>query len=255
MIESGKEEVVFMLEKSMPAVVNTYRRLFIDEVPTLAVEDVEFRQNSSIHYDETVAHRIGLLPIRTDLKSYNLPDECKCEGEGCAQCQLKMKLKKSGPCTVYAGDLKSTDPKAVVVFPKTPIAKLLEGQDIELETTAVLGNGKSHMKWTPGIAYFKYVPKINIKSVKNADEIVSSCPQNVFESKGGKLSVVKNKFLDCHHCGECEKLSNGAVKLEPTGKDFVVSIESWGQLTCKEAMLKACEIFDNKLETFAKLIK
>ena len=59
---------------------NTIRRLIIGEVPTLAVEDVEIKENSSQLYDEMIALRLGLSPIKTDLNSYNFKNECKCEG-------------------------------------------------------------------------------------------------------------------------------------------------------------------------------
>ena len=65
--KSGK--INFILSKTERVFVNTIRRMIIDEVPTLAVEDVEFRANSSALYDEMIALRLGLLPIKTDLKS------------------------------------------------------------------------------------------------------------------------------------------------------------------------------------------
>ncbi len=63
-----------------------------EEVPTMAIEDVEFRKNNSILYDEIIAHRLGLVPLKTDLKSYNLPEKCKCKGEGCARFQLTVPI-------------------------------------------------------------------------------------------------------------------------------------------------------------------
>src|SRR3989344_1750302 len=82
----------FIVKGSNPAFVNAIRRCIINEVPTMAIEDVEIRKNSSILYDEMVAHRLGLVPLKTDLKSYNLPQKCKCEGKGCNRCQLKLVL-------------------------------------------------------------------------------------------------------------------------------------------------------------------
>ena len=49
-----------MLKDSTDAFANLIRRSCMDEVPTLAVEDVEFGDNSSALYDEVVAHRLGL---------------------------------------------------------------------------------------------------------------------------------------------------------------------------------------------------
>ena len=100
-----------MFRKVPVAYLNTIRRFMMEEVPVMAIEDVEFKKNSSVLYDEIIAHRLGLLPLSTDFKSYTLPEKCSCKGEGCARCQLKLTLKGKGPGTVYASDIKTKDPK------------------------------------------------------------------------------------------------------------------------------------------------
>ena len=133
-LENNKEQgkVSFILKDSTPAFANTLRRLMIDDVPAMAIEDVEFQKNNSILYDEMIAHRLGLVPLKTDLKSYNLPDKCKCEGKGCNRCQLKMVLRATkGSGVVYASEIKSKDPAVKPVFPNMPIVKLLKGQTLD----------------------------------------------------------------------------------------------------------------------------
>ena len=125
--ENGK--LSFIVKDAIPAFANTLRRIMIDEVPTMAIEDVEFIKNNSILYDEIIAHRLGLIPLTTDLKSYNLPEKCKCNGEGCARCQVKITLKASkGSGMIYASELKSKDSAIKTVYPKMPIVQLLKGQ-------------------------------------------------------------------------------------------------------------------------------
>lgn len=154
--DKKSNKLCFVLKNSDVVFANAIRRTIIDEVPTMAIEDVEFRRNNSVLYDEVIAHRLGLIPLKTDLKSYNLPSKCKCEGAGCARCQVKLILRSSTPGYVYASELKSQDPKISPVYPEMPIAKLLKGQKIELEAVAVLGKGKEHAKFSPGHAYYKY---------------------------------------------------------------------------------------------------
>src|SRR3989338_9111589 len=146
---------------------NALRRTVINEVPSMAIEDVEFRKNNSLLYDEMIAHRLGLIPLKTDLKSYNLPEECTCKGEGCAKCQAVATLKVKGPKMVLASELKFKDPAIKPAFPDMPIVLLLKNQELELEATAVLGKGKVHSKWIPAHVHYKYKPVIEIGKVTN----------------------------------------------------------------------------------------
>ncbi|MCP3686219.1 MAG: DNA-directed RNA polymerase subunit D [bacterium] len=256
MLDADKKNnrLTFFLKNSEAAFANAIRRNAIEEVPTMAIEDVEFRRNNSSLYDEIVAHRLGLVSLKTDLLSYTLPEKCKCGGEGCASCQLKLTLKVNGPAMVRASDLKSKDPKVKPVFSETPIVKLLKGQKIELEATAVLGKGKEHAKWSPGLIYYKYKPNITIGTVKNPEDVVEQCPKNIFEVKNGKISIIPKNLTECHLCGACEDVSKGAIKLEPT-KDFMFYVESWGQLTPKEIIENSVSVLQEQLKEFEKIIK
>lgn len=254
--DKKNDKLVFILEDSNVHFANALRRSSIEAVPTLAIEDVEFRKNSSAIYDEVIAHRLGLLAIKTDLKSYNLPSECPCNGAGCAQCQLKLTLKVKGPKTVYASDIKSQDPKASVVHPKTPVAKLLKGQELACVMTAILGTGDQHAKWSPGSVHYKHVPVIKIS--KKGEACVSCadvCPQKVFTKKGGVLAVNEKNLLNCHLCNACVEESSGSVSVDTDKNSFVFYVESWGQLDCEEIMLKAAEGFSKNIEVFEKSFK
>jgi len=255
-LENKKEEgkISFIIKDTNAAFVNTLRRTMIEEVPTMAIEDLEFRKNNSILYDEIIAHRIGLIPLKTDLKSYNLPENCKCDGKGCARCQLKLTLKVTGAGTVYASDLKSKDPSVKPVYPKMPIVKLLKGQSLELEATAMLGKGRTHSKWSPCLAYYKRKPIIEIGNVKNPEEVVEATHGNVFEIKNGKLEVIKENLFKHDFAGVIEEVSKGEVKVKHDN-DFIFNIESWGQLTCKEILNQATAIFDETYDDFAEKIK
>ncbi len=249
-----KNKCSFVLKGTNAAFANVLRRTIINKVPVMAIEDVEFRKNSSILYDEIIAHRLGLIPLTTDLKSYNIPDECSCKGKLCAKCKLKLKLKVTGPCNVYASDLKSRDSKVKPVYPKTPIVKLLKGQNLELEAIAILGRGKEHIKWSPGLVYYKYKPVIEIGKYKDASIIVKVCPVDVFDVKNNKLVINKDNFLKCHLCGACKDIDDG-IKLNESDDEIVFYLESFGQLNCKEILLKTLDIFDKQLSELQKKMK
>ena len=257
-LENDKEKgnLSFILKDSSPIYANTLRRLMVDEVPTMAVEEVEFHKNNSILYDEMVAHRFGLIPLKTDLKSYNLPSKCKCEGKGCNRCQLKLVLKATkGSCVVYASELKSKDPAVKPVYPDMPIVKLLKGQMLELEATAVLGRGKEHAQWSPCHVWYKYKPVIEITGeVKNPEAIIEVDHNNIFEIKDRKLAVNKDRALECDLSLDFSEIDRN-VKVSASGTDFVFYVESFGQLSCKEIVNTAISIFDEQLDEFAEELK
>ena len=62
----NSEEMIFDMIGVDPAIANALRRILIAEVPTMAIERVYIRENTSIIQDEVLAHRLGLIPIKAD---------------------------------------------------------------------------------------------------------------------------------------------------------------------------------------------
>ena len=153
--QTNGEQLVVTFPQTTPTLVNAIRRVILDEVPTFAIEEVEIVANRSSLYDETIAHRLGLIPLVTDLKSYNFRDACNCGGIGCALCEVKMSLKAEEEGYVYANTLSSNDPNIVPADGKIPVTKLNTDQKLEVNTTAILGRGNEHAKWAPAHAYLQ----------------------------------------------------------------------------------------------------
>ena len=86
----------FILDNIDVSTANALRRTMISEVPTLAIEDVRIIENTSSLYDEVIAHKLGLIPIKTDLNLFNFRDDCVCKGEGCTNCTLNLSLNSEG---------------------------------------------------------------------------------------------------------------------------------------------------------------
>ena len=119
----------------------------------MAIDVVVILENSSVLYDEILAHRLGMIPIRTDLSRYNLPEECDCGNPlGCHKCRVLFVLDAKGRdkvSTVASGDLVSEDREVRPVSESIPLVKLAVGQSVKLEAYARLGRGKEHAKWQP----------------------------------------------------------------------------------------------------------
>lgn len=244
--------ISFLFKGINPVIANTIRRLIVNEVPVMAIETIEFNKNDSVLYDETIAHRLGLVPLTTDLKSYNLPKECKCEGKGCQSCQLKLVLKVKGPCIVYSSELKSQDPKVKPFYDGIPIVKLLKDQDLVLEATAILGKGVDHMKFSPGLVVYRGYPEFIIKQNSNIKNFVEKCPKGLCKADGRKIEIIDIlKWNEA--CFDYAQENNIDIKLSE--EDYIFEIESWGQLIVKEMLLNSLKIFDEKLDEFSKLLK
>jgi len=251
--DKKSNRVDFELSGVNPGIANALRRTMLERVPTMAIEIVEFKKNNSAVYDEVVAHRLGLLPLVTDLKSYTLPALCTCSGEGCAKCELKMTLKTSATGWVAADQIKSKDPKVVCVYPGMPIVKLLKGQDIEFEATAQLGVGADHAKWSPGLIWYEYKPTItvNAKSPK-LSEYKSQYPKKAFDSSGklSKENILKHNLIEA-----CVGVCDDIVSVTYSDNEFLFHIEPWGQLSAQEILTTATQILVEDLNTFLGAFK
>ncbi len=250
-IKFDNEVARFIVKNVNTAYVNAIRRYIINRVPTLAIEEIEFVENGSALYDEILANRLGLIPLTTDLKTFVEKDKCRCKGAGCAKCEVKLTLNKTGPCTVYAKDLNCKDPGVKAVYPDMPIVKLVEGQSLKFEAKAVLGNGKMHAKFSPGLAYYQGYPVFKIKQSKDASKAVAACPKKILELNKDKLKVVDE--LKCDLCKACEAVSN-AISVKGSDKDFIFTLESWGQISTKEILSKAVEIFNEEIDELNKAL-
>lgn len=252
-LEKNDLEIKFILEGATPAFANELRRIMSVEIPTMAIEWVDFKKNDSALNDEIVANRLGQIPLKFDKKTYIMQKDCKCEGKGCSNCQVKLVLKKKGPSTVYSGDLKSKDKDVQPAFDNMPIVELFDNQDIELEATAQLGLGKTHTKWQGAVVGYKNMPEITIGRDVNVKESKESCPVNVFEIRGS--SLVAARPLDCTLCMKCVEVSEGKIKVEPSKESFIFDVESASGISPEGIVAESAEILEDKMKDFDKELK
>jgi DNA-directed RNA polymerase subunit D len=183
-VEIKKEsemEIDFRLSGSTVAFANALRRVALSEVPTFAIDGVTIYENTSAFFDEYLANRLCLVPLKTDLK-YSKDDE------------IVFMLEAEGPCIVYSGSLKSTDKKIEVANEKIPLLRLTEKQVIRLEAKAKLGTAKVHGKHQPCLISYSY----DDKSKSDFDFHVES-----FGQLGARDILAKAlELLD----GKCEEL-------------------------------------------------
>lgn len=250
-IKKEKDRVIFSVTGINPAIANAIRRYVLEQVPTLAIEEVEISRNDSALYDEMLALRLGLVPLTTDLKSYNKKEECKCKGAGCASCQLVFSFKGKGPGTVYADAMETKDPKVKPAILKLPMVKLLKDQEVKANGIIVLNNGKAHAKFSPGLITYRGYPSIKAGKNANVKKTIEEC-KGILIAKGSGVEIKDITLWNEAYEEICEK--NG-LEVEYSDEEFIFTAESWGQLSIKEMLVEAMKIFDEKLGEFNKLIK
>jgi DNA-directed RNA polymerase subunit D len=262
------------IEGASASQVNALRRTLLADVPKLAIEDVEFHlgpirdeatgkdyDSSTSMFDEGVALRLGLLPIPTDLSQFRRRSECTCEGAGCVHCQVMYSVDRKGPCTVYAKDVVPLgDASLAILEPDVPIVRLGARQALLAYATAVVGTAREHAKWqvAHGVGLYPR-PHVRIARKEGCTEAclkrtAASCPVNILEASGGKLTVHDEE--KCIDCGACEKTcEHGSIRIEPDTERFFLRFETDGSLSAREALRFALKDLKRRFEALREEIQ
>lgn len=261
-LEKDDEHLRLLIQGVNVPYMNALRRIVTSEVPCMAIDEIVMVENSSVLQDEIIAHRLGLVPLKTDLDSYNLPEECPCKSEfGCNLCRVTLALdveSKEGSRTIYSGDLKSESETVVQLSDKIPIVKLAKEQKIRLEAYARLGKGKNHAKWQPvSMCAYKYFPKIMIsKKCSVCGKCIEMCPKKVLIKTDNKIEV--RDLMACTLCQDCaEACPEKPPAIEVSGEEdaFIFSLESTGALDPDRIMTESIKILDKQLKELEGEIK
>ena len=137
-ITKDSERIALKLKGVPLQYANALRRVCLNGVPVFAIDTVDIIENTSVLPDEGLAHRLGLIPLKTDLSKYNESDKI-------------LLVLDSGESeetrSVLSGELSSEDESVKPVSEKIPIVQLAPGQKIKIECYARLGRGTEHAKW------------------------------------------------------------------------------------------------------------
>ena len=141
-ITNENDEKVSVKIKGVPLqYANALRRICLNGVPIYAVESIDVLENSSVLADEGVAHRVGLIPLKTDLSASK-------DGNENDKIMLTLDSGFSDETrTILSGELKSQDESVVPTSNDIPIVTLAPGQSIKFEAYARLGKGTEHARW------------------------------------------------------------------------------------------------------------
>ncbi|HOW36794.1 MAG TPA: DNA-directed RNA polymerase subunit D [Candidatus Pacearchaeota archaeon] len=235
-IEQKPNQITFRAEIS-ESLANAIRR-HINQIPILAIDEVEIVKNDSALYDETVAHRIGLIPLKMD-KSVSEKTE------------MDMSLSAKGEGFVYSGKFTGG---LGVVYDKLPITYLEEEQELQLVAHAKTGRGVEHSKFSPGFLYYRNVSEIKIDA-DLYDEFKKICPNNEVKKEGKSIIIHDNLKIEVSDvCEEICRKNNRKLEITPKN-ELVITVESVGQLDVKDVFLKSVDALQKDLDLISKKVK
>ena len=140
-INQNEQKVSVKIKGVQLQYANALRRICLNGVPVYAVESVDILDNSSVLADEGIAHRIGLIPLKTDL-------EASKDGNETDKIMITLDSGVSDETrTVLSGELKSQDSNVIPTSNDIPIVTLAPGQSLKFEAYARLGKGTEHARW------------------------------------------------------------------------------------------------------------
>lgn len=150
-VEQKENKIIIKLKDVPIQYANALRRICLSGVPVFAIDTVEIIENSSVLADEGVAHRLAMIPLKTDLAKFVEPSKCECKSEvGCSHCRVMLMIDSGSTDvtrTATSADITSEDDVVKPVSDKIPIVELAPGQKLKVEAYARLGRGSDHAKW------------------------------------------------------------------------------------------------------------
>ena len=137
-ISKDSQKIAIKLKGVPLQYANALRRVCLNGVTVFAIDTVDIIENTSVLPDEGLAHRLGLIPLKTDLTKFNESDKILLVLDSGESEQTRA---------VLSSELSSEDDTVKPVSDKIPIVQLAPGQKIKVECYARLGRGTEHAKW------------------------------------------------------------------------------------------------------------
>ncbi len=139
-LTSDEKKISIKLKGVTLQYANALRRICLNGVPIYAIDTVDIIENSSVLADEGITHRLGLIPLKTDLSRSDESDS-----------RIMLTLDSGDDTetgrTVTSAELSSDDKVVKPSSDQIPIIHLAPGQKLKFEAYARLGRGTEHAKW------------------------------------------------------------------------------------------------------------
>lgn len=290
-------DIIDMVENEMhfdmigidAAIANAFRRILLAEVPTMAIDKVFLKYNTSVIPDEVLAHRIGLIPLKVDSRMFEFQQDAQnedvksnevikfelnvtCEKDPDAPKDVNDPYLMCKNAKVYSKHFKwlpMSEQKDLFqdirpMYEDIIIAKLRPGQKIDMEMHAVKGVGKDHAKFSPvATASYRLMPEITLlepvtgKSAKELQRCFSPGVIEVIKNDQGKKEA---RVVDARRDACSREVLRHAhlkdlVKLGKVRDHFIFSVESVTGVEPDVLVQESIKILMSKCRAFIKALE
>ncbi len=235
-LKEDKEKIVFKTEIE-EGLANAIRR-YLNQINILAIDEIEIVKNDSALFDEVVAHRVGLIPLKM--------------GKVGARKTATMKISSKKEGFVHSEEIEGS---LDVAYDKIPITYLDQGGEIKFSGDVIEGKGVDHVKFSPGIMFYRNVSVIKLDK-KLKDSVKRACPDCKIEEKGEKIIIKDNNAKEVGDVleGIADKEDSESERETKEG-ELIITLESFGQLKPEQIFNESINVLKKDLKEVAKKIK
>lgn len=250
-IDRSDREARFVARGMSPAFANGIRRAMVADVPTMSIDTVRMIENSSVMFDEQIAHRLGLVPLTTPPEEFE-PGET-----------VTLALDVTGPGTAYSSDIRSAESLVEPADDGIPIIDLKEDQRLEFEAEAVLDRGKAHAKHQGGVAVgYRHLQTVEVlddapagaadqpQIIRGVIEEAAAAQADAEDVSDGDLVPTEQFGNDLH-----ARYPGKEVAVSDVEDAFVFSVEADGSMSVEELVLSAVDSLGSRATELGEAVQ
>ena len=222
--------------KNVPvAFVNGLRRILLSEIPTVVVSNIQILENTTSMTHEMIRHRVEMLPVNVRADEVAVIRD--------TQLELRTAAEKE-PREVTTDDFAAVGPRGEI---------LLRDRDLETPLLFIqLKPGESiHIKATLSVLATKG-SQVCVSTFKNhIDPDIAKIDRDSFVSQAGDDPVAQREAAQMFDSFHIQRSFHRNKEGRPDW--FDLSVESIGITPAMDLFKKAVEVFQEKINEFAKI--
>lgn len=258
-----------------PFIVNAIRQTILNDVPTMAIEDVYFHKNSSTFNCDYICQRLALIPIKVDSTNFKFISKTnldKRNSDNTIVLNLNAKNTQEETIKVYSkslcwepvGEKQKLLPIIEPLFSNIPLLHLKPNEEISCKIHCIKDTGRNHIKFSPGFARYCFLSKIDFVednfSTELALKLQKSFPRGVIGLKANlnneMIPYVLNARLDRHtRSFKNEKILSQNIDVKYYRDHIIFTIESYGVVNPDTILIQALDIMNYKYNFWKQCVQ